>query len=65
MYKAELHELVRERGGGVPARHGARELAVHLVVHAQEYRHLGQSAQTNYCLGIIGPLWEPSVTLFI
>lgn len=40
VYEAQLHELVRERGGGVAAGHGARQLAVHLVVHAQQDRHL-------------------------
>lgn len=40
VYEPELHEFVRQRGGGVAAGHGARQLTVHLVVHAQEDRHL-------------------------
>lgn len=40
VYEAELHEVVRERGRGVAAGHGARQLPVHLVVHAQQDRHL-------------------------
>lgn len=51
VYEAELHELVRQRGGGVAARHGARQLAVHLVVHAQQDRHL--EGAVHYLFGTV------------
>ena len=42
VYEPELHELGGERGRGVAARDGARQLPVHLVVHAQQDGHLRQ-----------------------
>lgn len=47
MDEAELHEVGGERGGAVAARDGARELAVHLVVHAQQDRHLRNNTRVT------------------
>lgn len=40
MDEPELHQLVRERRRGVPPGHRARQLTIHLVIHAEEDGHL-------------------------